>query len=71
MGEKIKNLNSFIYKNNNISIELNSTSTQEEIYEIHFQSDSIRIEMIEHEFNQLATSIMYAADNLRSYKKIK
>lgn len=71
MGEKIKNLNNFIYKNNKIHIELNSTSSQKNNYEIHLQCDSLRIEMTDSEFYQIATAIMFSADNLRNYKKIK
>lgn len=71
MGEKITNLGKFFYKGKKFNIELNHSSGSGKSYEIHLQSDDMRYELNETEFNQLSTCILLACENLKKLKKIQ
>ena len=70
MGEKIKDIGSVKINNRTYSIELNKSTVGKKHYEVHLQADKSRIEFKEDEFNEFATSVILAFENLKNLKKL-
>jgi hypothetical protein len=68
MGEKIKSLGKFIYKDTEVEIELNSPPFIGLPEQVHIQSVSFRFEISKSEFVNLSTSVLLAAKNLKKLK---
>ena len=68
MGEIKDILASAVIKNRNITIEHNLPTTDFGKEKIHIQTEKFRYEVSEKEFRLLASAILSARANLRTYK---
>lgn len=68
MGEKIKDIKEITLGNIKLMVEQNKGTHQEGAYDIHIQNSSFRLNVVEKDFYKIASSILYARENLESYK---
>lgn len=68
MGEKIKDLRKINLGNNQLVLELNEGTHKNGKYDIHLQNHRFRLNVDEKDFIRIASCIMYAKENILSYK---
>jgi len=69
MGEINKILHKGRFSKSDIQIELNHPSSDFSSEKIHIQTDKFRYELTKQEFRLLASGILSANANLKTYKK--
>ena len=69
MGEKIKDLKEVQLGKNILMLEKNKGTHGGFKYDIHLQNSEFRLNMTEKDFCRMACAIMFANENMRSYKK--
>lgn len=69
MGEKIRDIQEIHLSHNKLLIEENKGTHKGCRYDIHFQNKHFRLNVSEYDFYGIAAAIMYADENLRSYKE--
>lgn len=68
MGEKIKEIKEIKLADHSLLIEMNKGTHRGGKYDIHIQNDEFRLNITEGDFCKMVLSILYARDNLVSYK---
>ena len=69
MGELIRDLNKIKIGDAELVVEENVGTHPGSKYDIHIQNKHFRLNLTEQDFCKIACCIMYANDNLKSYKK--
>lgn len=69
MGERIKDLSSFVLKGQKVAIELNKRDPANKEYDIHVELPGIRCHVTDHEFMQIAACVAEAGRKLNDKKK--
>lgn len=69
MGEIIRDLNTIKIGDAELVVEENVGTHSGSEYDIHIQNKHFRLNITEQDFCKIACCIMYANENLKSYKK--
>lgn len=69
MGEKIKDIKEIKLGDQTLLMEMNKGTHRGRMYDIHIQNDKFRLNVTEGDFCKIVLSILYARDNLASYKE--
>lgn len=69
MGEKIKDIAKVRFGKCNLLIEKNKGTHTNRKIDIHIQSEKVTLNLSEDDFLKIASCILYAEENLNSYKK--
>lgn len=68
MGEKIRDINKIRICGALFMVEKNKGTHGHGKYDIHIQNNKIRLNITEKDFIKIAACILYAEENLNSYK---
>jgi hypothetical protein len=68
MGEKIKDIREITLGEKKLMLEKNVGTHKGSKYDIHIQDETFRLNLTETDFMRMASCILYAKENLLSYK---
>ncbi|MCD7956946.1 MAG: hypothetical protein LUG93_14605 [Lachnospiraceae bacterium] len=68
MGEIIRDLGEVNLGNSKMRVEINKGTHKSGKYDIHIQNSNFRLNINEIDFSRIALGILYARENLATYK---